>query len=57
VAVKFGGGAGLGVNLKVHDAPVDIFLDVGLGVYFDFCGAASCLLQPRADLGARYYFP
>lgn len=58
VAGKFGGGAGLGVNLKVHDAPVDIFLDVGLGVYaFDFCGAASCLLQPRADLGARYYFP
>lgn len=58
VAGKFGGGAGLGVDLKLSDFPFDIFLDVGLGVYaFDFCGAASCLLQPRADLGARYYFP
>ncbi len=58
VAGKLGGGAGLGVDLKLHDLPLDIFLDVGLGVYaFDFCGAAACLLQPRGDLGARYYFP
>jgi hypothetical protein len=58
-AGKFGAGAGLGVNLKLGDFPADIFLDVGLGVYpADFCSSTnSCLLQPRADLGARYYFP
>jgi hypothetical protein len=57
-APKFGAGAGIGVNLKLADFPGDIFLDVGLGGYpVDFCGQTSCVVQPRADLGARYYFP
>ncbi len=61
VAGKLGFGAGLGVNMKFNDWPMDAFLDVGAGGYpFDQCTSAVqvfCVLQPRADLGARYYFP
>jgi hypothetical protein len=57
---KFGVGAGVGVDLKFHDDPVDAFLDVGLGYFpVDYCTAKTalpCLLGPRMDLGARYYF-
>ena len=58
---KFGLGAGLGVDLKFHDYPLDAFADVGLGAYpVDLCVDAVslfCYLQPRANVGARYYFP
>ena len=58
---KLGFGAGLGVDLKLHDTPLDVFVDVGLGGYpIDFCSDSVqlfCYLQPRTDLGVRYYFP
>lgn len=60
VSGKLGFGAGLGVDLKFHDWPLDAFVDVGLGGYpFDICPLADtlfCYMQPRADLGVRYYF-
>lgn len=58
---KLGFGTGLGVDLKFHDMPLDAFVDVGLGGYpFDVCTISVtlfCYMQPRADLGVRYYFP
>lgn len=65
-AGKLGFGAGVGVNLKFNDWPLDAFLDIGAGGYpFDYCTlpavnglpATLCYLEPRADLGMRYYFP
>ncbi len=57
---KVGFGAGLGVDLKFHDSPLDAFVDVGLGGYpLDYCATSVplfCYLQPRADVGVRYYF-
>ncbi len=58
---KIGFGAGLGVDLKFKDSPIDAFVDVGLGGYpEDYCASTVdlfCHLQPRLDAGARYYFP
>ncbi len=59
-SARFGFGAGVGLDLKFHDAPVDAFVHAGLGVFpVEYCKTTTsltCLLAPRGGVGARYYF-
>lgn len=60
VLPRFGTGAGVGLDLKLHDSPIDAFVHVGMGVFpVEYCTTSSsltCLLAPRGGLGGRYYF-
>ena len=57
---RLGFGAGVGLDMKLHDDPIEAFVHVGLGGFpEDFCTTTAtlfCHLQPRAGLGGRYYF-
>ena len=57
---RAGFGAGLGLDLKLADDPIEAFVDVGLaGFAVDYCVTTVqlfCYLQPRASVGGRYYF-
>lgn len=57
---RVGFGAGIGLDLKLHDEPIELFVHVGLaGFPVDYCVSSVtlfCHLQPRAGLGGRYYF-
>lgn len=57
---RIGFGAGIGLDLKLHDEPIELFAHVGMGGFaLDYCASVDdlfCTLQPRAGLGGRYYF-
>ncbi len=62
VAGVIGFGGGVGAELQFHEVPLNLFLDIGLGIYpvnaYDeldkFAGFG--LVAPRGALGARWYF-
>jgi hypothetical protein len=56
----FGPVLGVGADMKFHTVPVEAFVAGGAG-YYPLCssgtpGMAWCSLQPRMDVGGRYYF-
>lgn len=57
---RFGVGAGVGLDLKLHDTPCEAFIHIGMGVFpVEYCtnsNSSFCLLAPRGGLGGRYYF-
>lgn len=57
VTAEIGGGLGAGVAMRFNGFPGEAFLDVGAGGY-PICATSFwywCYVQPRADLGFRWY--
>lgn len=57
VSAEIGGGLGAGISMRFNNFPAEAFLDVGAGGY-PVCATSFwywCYVQPRADLGFRWY--
>jgi hypothetical protein len=66
--VQVGGSGGVAAAVQLHDSPVEVFSQAGIGVFpLNYCSnlaayygtavSAACMVQGRGTAGVRYYFP